>query len=291
MKVCYLASKDTLPNSPHRRSDAFEHDQMIEAFHVPFKEGGLELTSVSWDDPKEDWSKYDAVVIGTTWDYVGREDEFLKRLKEIETKTKLFNPSQLVEWNVSKTYLKDLENKGAKIIPTVWLGKPKESEIQNIFEKFDCDELVLKPQVGASGIGQYRLKRGETIPDLHEPMMAQPFFPNIITEGELSFIFIDGKSSHTLLKTAATGEYRIQSMYGGVEQSIVAKEKDLKDANGVIDLLDDVPLYARVDMVRGKSGDLYLMELELIEPFLYPLQGPGLGTLVAEALKKRISAD
>jgi hypothetical protein len=48
------------------------------------------------------------------------------------------------------------------------------------------------------------------------------------------------------------------------------------------------PLYARIDMVRGKDGRLRLMEAELIEPYLYPWQGPRLGDVMADALVRRL---
>jgi len=41
-------------------------------------------------------------------------------------------------------------------------------------------------------------------------------------------------------------------------------------------------------MVRDSEGILSLMELELIEPFLYPLQGPNLGKMILAAIGKRI---
>ena len=41
-------------------------------------------------------------------------------------------------------------------------------------------------------------------------------------------------------------------------------------------------------MVRGDGNDLLLMEAELIEPFLYPEQGPELGPRMANAIAKRI---
>ena len=37
-------------------------------------------------------------------------------------------------------------------------------------------------------------------------------------------------------------------------------------------------------MVRGLDGELALMELELVEPYLYPEQGPDLGAPFAERL-------
>jgi hypothetical protein len=53
-------------------------------------------------------------------------------------------------------------------------------------------------------------------------------------------------------------------------------------------MLDEAPLYARVDMVRGDDGRLVLMELEVIEPYLYPVEGPRLGEMIAEAVRKRL---
>jgi len=37
-------------------------------------------------------------------------------------------------------------------------------------------------------------------------------------------------------------------------------------------------------MLRQPDGNLALMELELIEPYLYPEQGPGMGERFADAL-------
>jgi hypothetical protein len=44
------------------------------------------------------------------------------------------------------------------------------------------------------------------------------------------------------------------------------------------------PLYARIDMVRLADGRLAVMEAELIEPYLYPLQGPEFGAMLADAV-------
>ena len=44
------------------------------------------------------------------------------------------------------------------------------------------------------------------------------------------------------------------------------------------------PLYARIDMVRLPAGELAVMEAELIEPYLYPEQGPELGERLAAAV-------
>lgn len=262
---------------------------MLGALGPAFAERSTEIVEVRWDDDDFDWSSLDAAVIGTTWDYWDRLDEYLETLERIASQTKLFNPTSLVRWNIDKRYFKELESKGAATIPTVWLDNPDAASVQAAFEQLDCDDLVLKRQVGASADGQHRLTRGTPLPELTEPMMAQPFQTAILSEGEYSFLFIDGEFSHALLKQAARGDYRIQSEYGGTESTHSPTTSDLKAAAEVLSLLDETPLYARVDMIRGELGALLLMELELIEPYLYPEQGPELGPLLAAAVERRLA--
>jgi hypothetical protein len=291
MKIVYLSSSVTLPDSPTRRSDAFEHDYMMDALRPAFAGLGMSLHDLAWDDQDVDWSSFDAAIIGTTWDYWDRIDEFHATLEQIGTSTKLFNSAALVRWNSRKTYLREMETKGAKLIPTLWLDALTPELAAAAFDELGSDDLVLKRQIGAGAADQHRLKRGDPIPDMPHAMMVQPFLKMIQDEGEISFIFIDGTFSHALLKRAAAGDYRIQSTYGGTELAISPSAGDLAAAISVISMLDDAPLYGRVDMLRGPDGRLLLMELELIEPYLYPLEGPELGPKMAYAIARRLKSD
>lgn len=288
MRIAYLASQVTLPGSPSRRPDAFEHDRMMTALTAPFAARGFALEAISWDDGAAEWADYDAALIGTAWDYWDREAEFLTTLERIECETALFNPSALVRWNLHKGYLRDLEARGARLIPTLWLDRATPDVVTDAFDALGSEDIVLKRQVGAGAFGQHRLRRGEPIPEMPHAMMAQPFLEAIQREGELSFVFIDGALSHALIKRAARGDYRIQSAYGGVETAIDPAAADIAAAKAILNVLDSPPLYARIDMLRGEDGGLYLMEMELIEPYLYPLQGPELGARLAEALARRL---
>ena len=102
-------------------------------------------------------------------------------------------------------------------------------------------------------------------------------------------MFIDGQFSHGVLKRAAEGEYRIQSLYGGREEDFTPSAADLARAEAVVSALpfDDM-LYCRIDMARLPSGDLAVMEAEAIEPYLYPEQGPQLGQRLAAAIQLRL---
>ena len=297
MRFCYLTSKVMLADPDDltvtRRTDAYEHEQMMDALREALSArcgSDAEIYAIAWDDDTADWAIFNAVIIGTTWDYWDRKDAFLAKLRHIETKTRLFNPVSLVEWNLHKSYLRDLAAKGARLIPTLWLDTPTQDTIKSAFAELDGDDLVFKRQIGAGADGQFRLSRTDTLPDMPHPMMVQRFEPAILTEGEQSFIFIDGAFSHALTKHAASGDYRIQSTYGGFEKPLKPTAADLTAAQTIMAMLDTSPLYARVDMLRAQDGGLMLMELELVEPFLYPIQGPELGPRIVGALLRRLGA-
>lgn len=288
MKIAFLASTVTLPSSPTRREDYHEHVYTMDALRPAMQARGMSLHDIAWDDPQNDWASFDLAIVGTTWDYWDRVPEFFATLEKIESVTPLYNPSALVKWNSRKTYLKELEAKGAKLIPTEWIETANEAAVRAAFDALQTDDLVIKRQIGAGASGQHRLKRGDPIPAMPHPMMAQGFVPSIQSEGEFSFIFIDGEFCHCLIKRAVQGDYRIQSIYGGKEEAVTPPAEDLAAAKAIISVMDTPPLYGRVDMVRGDDGQLLLMELELIEPYLYPIEGPELGERMAAAVVKRL---
>jgi hypothetical protein len=158
-------------------------------------------------------------------------------------------------------------------------------------DQFGVDDVVLKRQVGGGARGQTRYSRSNLPaagPVLDRPAMIQPFVKSIATEGEYSFLFVADEFSHALIKRAAPGDYRIQEAYGGKSTAIEPAARDLRQACAVLESLEESPLYARVDMVRAPEGHLMLMELEVIEPYLYPLAGPGIGAMLGKAITQRL---
>ena len=98
--------------------------------------------------------------------------------------------------------------------------------------------------------------------------MVQPFLSEIPELGEWSLVFIGGQHSHTVLKRAASGEFRVQWEYGGTATTALALPGMLKAAEKILASLPESPDYARVDGIL--CGDEFvLMELELIEPVLF----------------------
>lgn len=302
-RIGFLACAETLPlgagpAASERRGDAFEHDLMVAALRPAFAQRGLELVEIDWRSPLEHFDGLAQVLLGSAWDYQDRKDEFLSRLDALAARgIVVCNPPQVVRWNIDKRYLAELAGRGAPTVPTLWLDDAGREDVQAALDHFGTDRVVVKRQVGAGGMGQYSFTR-DALPDADWRMgraaMVQPFLPAITQEGEFTFFFVDGAFSHAVLKCAAPGEYRIQSLYGGTELDYTPSRADRAAAEAVIAALpfDDpvfaAPLYCRIDMIRLPSGELAVMEAEMVEPYYYPQQGPDVGERMADAVLRRL---
>jgi len=292
MKIGFLTCPGTHPGSPIRRPDAFEHDLQVDAIRPELAKLGHELVEIDWHSPVEAFAALPLVQIGTVWDYQDAEPEFLAKLDALETAGHILcNSAAVVRWNSRKTYLRELAESGAATIPTLWIDEPSSTDVETAMAQFGSDTIVAKRQVGAGAEGQSIHRKAALDPDwrMEHPAMLQPFLPQIQSDGEYSFLFVDGAFSHVLRKLPATGDYRVQTLYGGLEESLEPTPEDRTAAQAIVDALPfDAPLYARIDMVRSDQGGLLLMEAELIEPFLYPRQGPQLGAMIAAAIDRRL---
>ena len=298
-RIAYLACPETLPAAlggfEARRGDAFEHDLMVAALRPAFVARGFDLVEIDWHAPLADFDGFALALIGTTWDYQDHAGEFLAKLRALETAgIAVCNAPSQVEWNIEKTYLRELADRGAQTIPTLWPGAPGARAVREAFDALDCDRVVVKRQVGGGALGQQDFTRDAPPSEdwqFGHPAMIQPFLPAIETEGELSFVFIDGAFNHAIRKTPAKGEYRIQSLYGGREEAIRPSAADIDAAGAIVAAMPgEAPLYARIDMLRGENGGLVVMEAEAIEPYLYPEQGPDLGPKLADAIARRLNS-
>jgi len=290
-EIALLTAANLVSDAPDRRADAHLFDIQLDILRRGFAPYGLTLTPVRWIDPI-DWTRFGAVLVNSAWDYQDRHEDFLATLDRIAALgVPVFNDPGAVRWNIRKTYLRELEARGVPVIPTLWPEAPTRDDIVHAMSAFGIEDVVLKRQVGGGARAQVRYTRANmpaagSIMD--RPGMIQPFIASIATEGEYSFLFVDGEFSHALVKRAKSGDYRIQEAYGGTSQAIDPTPDDRASAQAVLTVLATPPLYARVDMVRGQAGELLLMELEVIEPFLFPKDGPHIGEMLGAALRKRL---
>lgn len=251
-----------------------------------------EVSTLSWRQSAIPWSRFDAVIIRSTWDYWNDVPAFLETLSEINRQTRLANPLDLVHWNLAKTYMRDLEGKGIGIVPTLWLDGLDKCSTAHCADRLGNAEMVVKPVIGANGQDAFRFSRDEDparwagiaarFPG--RACMVQPFMRKVVTEGEYSLFFFNGVFSHAILKTPAANEFRSQEEHGAEVRAIVPEPGLLARAQQAIGALSTVPLYGRIDFVRNAAGDFDVMELELIEPSMYLRTDPSAPERFAQAI-------
>jgi hypothetical protein len=203
---------------------------------------GAGVEAVVWDDPDVDWRKYDAIVVRSTWDYHKRVDEFRAWLDRMEG-LPLWNPPALLRRNIHKSYLLELQEQGIEIVPTIFMPRG----------------AVVKPAISATAY-QTML--------LDYDILIQPFVPEVLSDGELSFVFLGRSFSHAVRKRPRAGDFRVQSDFGGTAERIDAAPDLIAQAERIAATLGEEWLYARVDCVV-RDGRLLLMELEATEPSLF----------------------
>jgi glutathione synthase/RimK-type ligase-like ATP-grasp enzyme len=245
---------------------------------MPFNQSGWEVEEISWCKENVNWNDYESVIVRSTWDYQNNHKKFLLVLENINNSSAtLFNDFKTIKWNMNKTYLRDIQERGINIVPTIWEKNFTVEKLKKYFAVLSTDEIIIKPNISANADNTYLLKEGgieNFAPILSSVFksinyMVQPFMKNIIREGEYSLFYFDGKYSHTILKTPKEDDFRVQEEHGGRLKQFNADLQQQKIAQNIISKLNPIPLYARVDLVRDQKDSFALMELELIEPSLY----------------------
>jgi glutathione synthase/RimK-type ligase-like ATP-grasp enzyme len=252
----------------------FTYDKLL---IEPMKNIGWIAEEISWRNENVNWSDYDSVIVRSTWDYQNDAEKFITILEKINNVSHLENDLDLMKWNMNKNYLFDLEQKGVKIVDTIWERKFNRNLAHKYFEKLDTDEIIIKPNISANADNTFRLTREKLDKNLGQlekiftarEFMVQPFLNSIIEEGEYSLFFFDGKFSHSVLKKPKENDFRVQEEHGGDIQPFKVSSKLILIAENIIKKLSTIPLYGRVDLVRTKENEFALIELELIEPSLY----------------------
>lgn len=298
-KIAILASDNMIPGHPDQRGDSFERDEQMAKLVPAFAKLGMSTELVAWRQAATRAGDFDAMLPLFVWDYFeGNEQSFLAEIEKVDQKTLLLNPFLKLKWNANKSYLDQLADAGAPVIPTVVLDRASRAGVTRAIEELQADTVVIKPKVGGGAWRQILYKQGTPFPESDvlppDETMVQPFLPSVQAVGEYSMVYFDGEFSHALLKRPKDGDYRIQSLYGGTEETYDPDQDELASAGRVLAALDFVPLYARVDLLRGLDDQLKLIELEMIEPYLYLAHSEGEGadnvaaSKLAGALARRI---
>ena len=265
--------------------------------HAALAARRIDAVYAIWDDPEVEWAAFDVVVIRSTWDYVPRVGGFLAWAARVAASTALLNPLEVIRWNVNKIYLADLAAAGLAVIPTAWVA-PGEAWTA------PSGEYVVKPAISAGARETARYRPGDDagatahvrrLQDRGETVMVQPYQAAVDREGEIALVLIDGAFSHAARKqpllrrgegVAADPMNRLAlqpARPGPAELALAdAVAVELRRRFG------QDPLYSRVDLVSGPTGDPLVLEVELIEPALFLPLAPGSANRLAAAVAASI---
>jgi glutathione synthase/RimK-type ligase-like ATP-grasp enzyme len=262
-----------------------EDDRLLAA---ALRDGGAEARAVVWDDPAVDWTSFDAIVIRSTWDYHLRIDEFLAWLDRLEAcGAKVWNPVPLLRWNADKSYLRGLD---VPRVPTAFVRRG--GDVIAAMREHGWHRAVVKPTVSATAFETFIMEDGQSCPSNPDAgqscpsqfatrdVLVQPFIDEVIRDGEWSLLFFGGVYSHSVLKRAKAGDFRVQNDFGGTAEVCEPDAAIVESAARALAAAAMPTLYARVDGVVI-AGVFTLMELELIEPVLFLGQHPEAAARVA----------
>jgi glutathione synthase/RimK-type ligase-like ATP-grasp enzyme len=261
---------------------------------------GAAVLARPWNVPGTDFRGFDAVVLRSNWEYHLDPDGFRAWLDDLERSgARIWNPPDLVRWNLSKRYLEALRAAGVPTVPTVFLeghaAAAGRDGLEAVMARHGWRTAVMKPEFGASAHDTRLITEATvraTAADLESgairrPVLIQPFIGEIQSRGEWSLIFIDSVFSHAVLKRPAAGEFRVQPRLGGTVQAGSPPDDVLATARGVMAALPRPPLYARIDGVETRDG-FQVMEVEVNEPGLFFTHAPRAAERLAEAILRAL---
>ena len=273
---------------------------------------GIQISIVNWDDPDEDWSRFDVALLRSAWDYSQRLDEFLGWATRASGLTRLLNPLPVVRWNTDKHYLRDLARVGITTVPSEFIEPGEDAAAAlDFFIAMHCDatagasadnkepEFVVKPAIGAGSRDAQRYGRGERdaalghavrLLDARRSVLLQPYLDRVDEHGETALIFFSGHFSHAIRKgpLLRRGEGPTHALFA--EEQITARKPTDDEVRVAARTLGAIPfakplLYARVDLIHDADGAPRVLELELTEPSLFFAHAAGSAARFAEEIR------
>jgi glutathione synthase/RimK-type ligase-like ATP-grasp enzyme len=252
---------------------------------------GVRAVRAAWDDDDVDWGGFAATVIRSTWDYPAAHEAFVAWAGTVE---RLINPSDVVVWNSDKRYLDDLAGRGVPTIPTTYAQRGADA-------LFPDTDFVVKPSVGGGSRGAKRFGAADAdaarahvdvLVSQGRLAMVQPYVETVATVGETDVVVIDGEVSHAIRKHAPINLEANDAPAGPV--SVERVEPSDAERAVVAAALTAVPFasplcFARVDLVARSNGPA-VIEVELIEPFLFLEHGGDAADRLARAIARRARA-
>ncbi|MFI2644122.1 hypothetical protein [Streptomyces sp. NPDC018610] len=194
---------------------------------------------------------FDAVVVRNSGPVLGHQeayDDF--RARALAAGTLVYNPLDGRADMAGKQYLLDLSATGHPVIPTV--DRPEDLHLLPA-----ADRYVVKPKLGADSIG-LRTVPADALPGLADgTVLVQPHVDFV---HEISFCFVDHDFQYALYTPDPGRRWELRPYRPSAS--------DLEFARHFIEWNTLRHGIQRVDACRAPSGELLLVELEDLNPYL-----------------------
>ena len=269
---------------------------------------GADVDIVAWDDTGADWSRFDAAVLRSTWDYTQRAAEFIDWAERVAAQTRLLNPLEVVRWNSDKHYLGILAQAGVRIVPSTFVEPGQDARavldaflLSHAIDAANGGEFVVKPCIGAGSRDAQRhagadrtaaAMHVERLLDSGRSVLLQPYLDRVDEHGETALVCFDGAFSHAIRKgpLLRRGEGPTRALFA--TEAITPRTPTAQERTVAERTLAAIPFaqplaYARVDLIQDRTGSPCLLELELIEPSLFFAHAPDAAARFASTLLAR----
>ncbi|WP_318208686.1 MULTISPECIES: hypothetical protein [unclassified Streptomyces] len=194
---------------------------------------------------------FDAVVVRNSGPVIGYQKEYdAFRERALAEGTRVYNPLHGRGDMAGKQYLLDLTAAGYPVIPTV--DRP-----EDLHRLPEAAEYAVKPKAGADSIGLRFLAYEELAGLAYDDLLVQP---RVDFRYEVSFYFVDDLFQYAL-HAPDPGRRWVLEPYEPTED-------DLAFARRFVDWNTLDHGIQRVDACRAPGGELLLVELEDLNPYL-----------------------
>lgn len=275
---------------------AFALDDDLPPLLDALRARGHVAEAVAWDDPTVSWSRFDLVLLRSTWNYTECPVEFLAWCERVAGSTRLLNPPDLVRWNTDKRYLADLAEKGVPVIAAHFLAPGDDPASFPTHPEF-----VVKPCIGAGSRDTQRytapnraaaVAHAKRLLDAGRHVLVQPYLDAVDTAGETALLFFAGRFSHAIRKGPLLQRDGAATAALFAPEAITPREPssaEIEVAHRALAAIPGgTPLYARVDLLPSADGP-QLLELELTEPSLFFDHAPGSAERFVAAIESTLA--
>ncbi len=226
----------------------------------------------AWDDPRVDWSVFDLVVVRSPSGYLERHQEFIGWANRTAMATEIWNPVELLRWNVHRQYLLDLASRDVDVLATLLVRDHDAVNLAALAGDAGWDRVVLKPATSAGGLGVCVVDVSEPEAQAHlearqrfGDVIVQPYVESIHEEGELRLALVRGEAVAAARRLPSGADFGVQANKMAEAGEVDAPADAVAVAKAALKSLGRQTAHARADLLLV-DGAWRLAELELVDP-------------------------